>query len=420
MLTATLLGLTAQTQIALATSGYFENAYGARSKALAGADVAFSQDAISAALNPAGLVFVGNRLDVEGEFFSPLREYSVDHAGVPTGQGQLPLTAGSHESRKNYYLIPTIGWSHKLSEDQSVGLALYGNGGMNTDYAHVQNGNGSTGVFYAGRTGVDMAQAFLEATYARSFANGRYALGISPIFAIQYFEGQGLSSFSGLSSDASKLSNNGRDYSFGVGFKVGTQAELVKNVRLGISYKSRTYMSQLSDYAGLFAGQGSFDIPSSLDTGLSWAINERITTAFDVQQIFYSEVNSVGNPLVLSPSTALGSGNGSGFGWKDVTVYKFGGQWQQNDSWIWRAGFSYGNQPIPSSQVLFNILAPAVQQWHLTGGFSHKLTTLDELTFAFMYSPENTVSGPNPLLPSQNIGLTMTQYSLSLGWSHKF
>ena len=314
----------------------------------------------------------------------------------------------------------------KLSDNQAIGLALYGNGGMNTDYAHVSNGAfsqcpGASGVFCGGRTGVDMAQGFLQGTYSRSFDHGRYALGVSPLLAIEYFEAQGLQPLQGFSSNPTKLSNNGREYSFGVGYKVGGQAEIVSGLRLGVSYKSRTYMSQLSDYAGLFTGQGSFDIPSSLDTGLSWAVTDKITTAFDVQQIFYSEVNSVGNPIqpILS-GAKLGAGNGPGFGWKDMTVYKFGSQWQQSDALTLRAGFSYGRQPIPNDQVLFNILAPAVQEWHINGGFSYKLPNTDELSFAFMYSPQSGVAGSNTFYNPQNIALSMTQYSLTVGWSRKF
>lgn len=411
------LALSATAVTSYATNGYFENAYGARSKGLAGADVAFSQDAISAALNPAGIAYVGDRLDVEGEFFSPLRSYSVNNPGM--------LSPGTYNSNKNYFVIPTIGWSHKLDNAQSIAVTLYGNGGMNTDYAHVTNTlsqcPGATGVFCSGRTGVDMAQGFLAATYARSFDNGRYALGISPNLAVEYFEAQGLNSFAAYSSNPSQLSNNGREYSFGVGYKIGGQAELLPGLRLGVAYKSRTYMSQLSNYAGLFAGQGSFDIPSSLDTGLSWSVNKSVTALFDVQQIFYSEINAVGNPLQpLLFGTQLGVGNAPGFGWKDMTIYKLGGQWQQNDKLTWRGGFSYGHQPIPNTQVLFNILAPAVQEWHLDGGFSYKLPNQDELTFAFMYSPQNTVTGSNPLNPSQNVALSMTQYSLTLGWSRQF
>jgi long-chain fatty acid transport protein len=103
-----------------------------------------------------------------------------------------------------------------------------------------------------------------------------------------------------------------------------------------------------------------------------------------------------------------------------MTVYKFGAQWKQNADWTWRGGISYGKQPIRSSEVLFNILAPGVQEWHLTTGFTRTITDKDEVTFAFMYSPTKKVSGPNPLSPGQTIDLEMYQLSFQLGYSRRF
>ena len=408
-----------------ATNGYFAHGYGARSKAMAGTGTAFSQDAVAAAVNPAGLAYVGDRLDLEGEVFSPHREYRIQ--GAPTlAPGAFPLNPGTVESDSNYFGIPTVGWSYKLDAQQTVGVALYGNGGMNTDYEAFANplcppGSSGKGTFCAGRTGIDMMQAFITATYAHSFNDGRFALGIAPIFAVQTFEARGLGSFAGFSSNARHLSDQGRDYSFGAGFRVGGQGELLPGLRLGASYKSRIYMSEFENYAGLFAEQGGFDIPDSFNVGLSWDVNDRLTTAFDVEHIRYSEIKSVGTPLnPLFQGAALGAANGPGFGWNDMTIYKFGAQWRQNEQWAWRSGVSYGQQPIEGSEVLFNILAPGVQEWHLTGGFSHALSNQDELSFAFMYSPQKTITGPNPLSPGQSIDLSMTQFSLQFAWSRRF
>jgi len=407
-----------------ATNGYFAHGYGARSKAMAGTGVAFSQDAVAGALNPAGLVYVGTRLDVEVELFSPLRQYTVQ--GGPTPASTFPLNPGTVESESDIFVVPTVGWSYQLDNQQSVGVTLYGNGGMNTDYPAFANplcprGSSGTGTFCAGFTGVDLSQAFLVGSYAHSFGEGRYALGISPIFAVQTFKANGLASFGGFSSDPQNLSNSGRDYSYGAGFRVGGQAEVIPGVRLGAAYKSRIYMTKLNSYTGLFAGQGGFDIPDSFNVGLSWAINKTLTTAFDVEQIRYSQVKSVGNSLQpLLQGIPLGANNGAGFGWKDMTIYKLGAQWQQSDKLILRGGVSYGQQPIDSSQVLFNILAPGVQEWHLTTGFSYAFTNQDELSFAFMYSPPKTVTGQNPLSPGQTIELEMYQFSGQFAWSRRF
>ncbi|WP_415880682.1 OmpP1/FadL family transporter [Methylomonas sp. TEB] len=398
-----------------ATNGYFAHSYGARSKALAGASTGFAQDAIVSAINPAGLAYVGDRLDLEFELFSPHREYRVNGAGM--------LATGSVESDSEYFPVPTLGRSYKLDAEQTLGLAMYGNGGMNTDYKPLVNGNGlfsgANGTFGAGRTGIDMAQAFIVGTYAHSFANGRYALGISPIFAAQTFKARGLGTFGqfGFSSEPDHLSDQGRDYSFGAGFRIGGLAELLPGLRLGASYKSRIYMSKFERYSGLFAQGGGFDIPDSFNVGLSWDVSKALTANFDVEHIRYSEIKSVGNTF---QGNLLGHADGRGFGWNDMTIYKAGVQWQQSQDWIWRGGLSYGQQPIEGSEVLFNILAPGVQEWHVTGGLSHALSKQDELSFAFMYSPQKTITGPNPLSPGQSIDLSMSQFSLQFGWTRRF
>ena len=56
---------------ALATNGYFSHGYGTISKGLAGAGTALSQDSVAAATNPAGMAFVGNRVDGGFEVFPP-------------------------------------------------------------------------------------------------------------------------------------------------------------------------------------------------------------------------------------------------------------------------------------------------------------------------------------------------------------
>ncbi len=326
-----------------ATDGYFANGYGARSKGMAGATTALPQDALAAATNPAGMALVGDRVDLELELFNPNREYSVQ--GAPTfAPGAFPLNPGTVKSDNSLFPVPTLGWNHKLDNNQSIGLTVFGNGGMNTDYPGFSSKTcppGGSGTFCAGSTGIDLEQVFISPSYAHSFENNRYSFGIAPIFAVQAFKAYGLDAFQGFSSDPVSLSNKGRDYSYGGGVRVGGLVELIPGLHLGVSYKSRVYTTPFSKYAGLFAGQGSFDIPESVNGGLAWNINKSITTAFDVEYIRYSSVNSVGNELLPNLQTAqLGKTNGAGFGWKDMTVFKFGSQWKQNECWTWRGGFS--------------------------------------------------------------------------------
>jgi len=67
-----------------ATNGYFAHGYSTKEKGLAGAGTAYSQDAMAAANNPAGMAFVGNRMDIGAALFSPSpRSYKVTGQPLP-------------------------------------------------------------------------------------------------------------------------------------------------------------------------------------------------------------------------------------------------------------------------------------------------------------------------------------------------
>lgn len=408
---------------AYATNGYFSHGYSIKSKAMAGAGVALPLDSLAAATNPAGMAFVGNRIDVGVAFFNPNREYTV--TGMPTDPATVPgcppacpfgFAPGTFESDTNWFVIPSFGANKMIDNNSSVGVSVFGNGGMNTDY--------DTSTFYGSSpTGVDLMQLFVVPTYALKL-NPQHAVGISPIFAYQAFEAQGLEMFGmmGFSSDPSSLSNNGHDSAYGYGVRVGYLGEVMKNVFFGASYQSRIYMSEFDDYAGLFAEQGDFDIPSNWTVGLAVKPSPTVTLAVDVQKIYYEEVDSVNNPLLpnLMTPAGLGTDDGAGFGWEDMTVLKIGAQWQSNPEWTWRAGFSIADQPIPNTETMFNIIAPGVIETHATGGFTRKIGNNQEIDFSLTRAFSNSVDGTNPLDPAQTIELKMDQWEIALGYSYKF
>ncbi len=404
-----------------ATNGYFSHAYSTKSSGLAGAGVALPEDAMASATNPAGMVWVGQAMDAGAAIFSPHRQYTA--SSLNGGPYTFPLTPGTVESDSNYFLIPHFGVNWMLDANSSAGVAIYGNGGMNTDYPAFDSsstcGGPATGTFCAGATGVNLMQLFVNASYSRKI-NASSSWGISLIAAYQQFEAKGLLSFNSLnfSASPSNLSDNGTDSSTGFGVKIGWQGEVSPGLTLGASYQSKTSMGKFDKYKGLFAEQGSFDIPATATIGLAYKTTPSSTLAFDVQQIYYSDVASIANPIA-SPGQ-LGDSNGPGFGWEDMTVYKIGYEWSTSSNWTWRVGYSHGSQPIPNSEVLFNILAPGVIEDHITFGFTQKLSPTSEWNFAAAYMPSKSVSGTNPLWPSQTIELKMYEYQLEASYSWKF
>lgn len=400
---------------AFATHGYFSHGYGAISKSLGGVGAAYSQDTFAPAINPAGLVWVDDALDIDLSLFSPRRSYEV--SGQPSLATQVPgvpfpLGQGKVGSHKNYFVIPYIGWKKQIGEQCALGLAVVGQGGMNTAWP-----GDNMGTFYGGRLGVDLAQASILGTYAHSFANDRFAVGISPTLLIQRFKINGVSTFSGFSADPANMSDRGHEITMGYGAIVGVQAKITPTLRVGGGYKTISHMDKFDHYSGLFAEQGGFDILSAGNVGIAWQFDPAWWAEFDVVKMWYSDVDSVHDPLLPNLlNTRFGDNNGPGFGWQDVTAYKFGLQYESCPHWIIRGGVSYGKQPIPESEVLLNIIAPGVQEWHFTTGFSYLLDNHQEFKLALMYSPSKSVSGPNPLNLGQTIELKMHQYELTLGY----
>ncbi|MEX2365236.1 MAG: outer membrane protein transport protein [Pseudohongiellaceae bacterium] len=329
---------------AFATNGYFAHGYGTKNKGLGGAGVALPQDSLAAATNPAGMVWVGDRMDLGAAVFSPQREYTV--TGAPSGApGSFGLTPETVESDSDYFLIPHFGRNWMLDANSAVGVSIYGNGGMNTDYP--ASAGGGAGTFFGGAfggeagAGVNLEQLFVNTTYSRKI-DDKSSWGASAILAYQRFEATGLTAFGaqGFSSDPTKLTDNGTDDSFGFGFKLGYQGEVAPGLTLGASYQSEMAMDEFSDYAGLFAEQGDFDVPATWTLGLAYDMGNSGTVVFDVQEIMYSDVASIANPLLPNLQTAqLGDSAGAGFGWEDITVYKLGYQWATSAEWTWRVGY---------------------------------------------------------------------------------
>lgn len=400
---------------AFATNGYFLHGIGTSSKAMAGATTALAQEALDSDTNPAAGVFVERGRSFSLALFSPDRQYTI--TGNPSGMPQtFGLTPGTVSSESKYFPMPAAGFNFRPNDASAVTVNFTAHGGMNTDYR--------TNTFYGSdHTGVDLAQMFLSTSYARKITANQ-SLGISGIVVAQRFKASGLEAFGAFSSDGASLTGNGYSWSQGVGVKVGYLAQPLPKFSFGVAWSPKISMSEFDDYSGLFAEGGSFDIPASGSIGVAYRVTEPLTITADVQRIEYSGVASVGNALLPNLMTApLGSDNGAGFGWQDINVYKLGVQYVASEEWTWRFGYSKGDQPIPDSEVLFNILAPGVIEDHFTVGFSKALhRTPGRLNFALMYAPTQTVKGANPLeVPGgQQIELQMNEYEIEFGYSFGF
>ncbi len=322
---------------AFATDGYFAHGYGMKSLGMGGVAIALPQDALASASNPAGMGLIGDRLDFGLTWFKPTRESEIVGNGGPGNDGKYK----GNETKS--FIIPEFGYNHTINNELSVGVSVYGNGGMNTDY------NKAIPLFdgtNANRAGIDLIQVFIAPTVAWKISPAN-TIGVAVNLAYQSFEAKGLQNFDNgsFTSSVGNVTNNGHDHSYGAGLHVGWIGQLTDVVTLGATYKTRTYMSKLDKYKGLFAEQGSFDIPSSYGLGLSVKATPKLTLAADITKINYSEVDSVGNSIsnLFLSGNPLGSNKGSGFGWKDVTTIKVGTSYSYDKNLTLRAGYNHSS-----------------------------------------------------------------------------
>ena len=451
----------------LATNGYKMAGFGAKAQGMGGVGVAFPQDSIAAATNPAGMAFVGNRFDIGVEAFNPNR--SAELAGT------------QEDSSRDWFLIPNFGYNMDVDGRLSIGVSVVGNGGMNTSYQRnlfdraITAGAAQQGFFPPGTTssgtpdtgllGVNLAQILILPTLAYKLTNSQ-AIGIAPVVGMQRFRAYGLGNFQCFTRSAgtsnpgcrpppqgfgalapvfqpaptsigglntpftasNSLTDQGNENNLGIGGRVGYLGRFVDDqVSVGLSYASKVHFEQFFKYKELFAEQGQFDIPAIIEAGFAFQPKfiPGLTLAFDYNRIFYGQIKALSNP---GPSANqqnpcpnnqqtcfLGDDNGLGFGWTNQNVYKVGIAYDVSSALTVRAGYNHGKSPIRDSEILFNILAPATTEDHAAFGLTYKLSPTMEVTGAYFHAFNHKQSTDQTLLGPASIEMDQNGVDIGLG-----
>ena len=480
---ASIISGLAITTTASATTGYFQLGYGAKSLGLAGATVSNPQDSIAASTNPAGMALVGERVDAGITFFSP-----GDRSAKLETSALGATFDVEDKSRRNLFFVPSLGYTSKINERLYWGISMYGNGGMNTTYdrnlynetaavlgafgagmaagaaAGAPDGGVAAGMAAAGTVpegstpndfielagggrpikdvgtlGIDLAQGIIAPTLSFK-VHQKHTIGTSLLIGIQRFSARGLGNFqcftqtgavgcdpSGAftSTPSDGLTNNGNDWAYGAGIRVGWIGEVHPKLSLGAAVASKIYMTEFDDYDELFAEDGDFDTPANFTVGLTYKPTTDLSLSFDFQRIYYEGVKSISNPgpvpvlQIPAGSGLLGTDDGLGFGWENINVYRLAADYRYNREWNFRAGFAYNDQAIPDDQLLFNILAPATPKIHGTVGFTYRPNDSSEWNFAYMHAFEEKVSS-NQTAMGMPGEIKMFQNAIDLSYSFLF
>jgi long-chain fatty acid transport protein len=443
-----LLAVLLANQVCLASNGYFPHGVGSKNKSLAGAGMAMPEEAISMVNNPAVAVLLGNRLEAGLTAFMPRRNYTTFESESGGEQGVFTIGPADIDSSKELFLMPEFAGIKQLQNDTALGTAFYMRSGMSTAYkggvaAFDPDGSGPLdvtslpGTFGDGDIRFELSQAYVDIAWAKKLSEDT-SFGISVVLATQSLEVgglRGLSQYSevfaasGGAQTPSALSGNGTDRSYGVGLKVGFHHEFADKFSFGLMYQSKISMGAHDDYSDLLADAGKLDIPPWVRMGASWQALPQLTVSIDAQQMWFSKIDALANSFGnldhcpsaqrggVEPGSCLGGANGAGFGWADVPVYSLGLSWLVNDNWTLRAGISNSEQPVPREETTLNLLFPSMSEVHFTSGVTWRMGNDRELSFAFMYTEEESLHHAGQLDPGQEVVITTDQFDLQLSYS---
>ena len=333
------------------------------------------------------------------------------------------------KSKRDFFVIPNGGFKYQLNDQLSWGISVYANGGMNTTYTrnifHETAGK-PVEATNIGTLQIDMGQGIIAPTLSYQITP-EHSFGIAPLIGVQYFKAKGLGNFIGFTENGSgtDLTDTAYDFAYGAGVRAGWIGQVHPMVTLGASASSKIYMTEFHQYSDLFAENGGFDIPANFTTGIALHPRSDLTLSFDYERIFYGDVKSIANkgpilgPAIPVGQSVLGADNGIGFGWDDIDVFRIGLQYEVNQDLTLRAGYSWNDRPFGGDQLLFNVIAPAVTNKHMTFGLSYSPSEFGEWNLSYQHAFKEHVSSEQTAFGVPG-SLSMYQNAFEIGYSWKF
>ncbi len=357
--------------------------YGHAASGMAGASIAFPYDSIATANNPAGMAFVGSRVDV---LLTPIFTEAATTLG-PFDYNASDVGFG-----------PSAGFNRDLQNGWTLGMSIFGFG-SSFDYGKPFPGSTTNTVSSVTQVVVAPTTTFRVAP--------DHAVGLALLLAGQKIEISGLQGFG--------FADAGSDTSSGVGASIGYLGRLAPGIMVGLTYSSKVDMGRLDKYRDLLADGGNLDIPQQAGIGLSWQVTPELAVAFDYLWINWSSSKPLGNPY--PGSGPPGSVDGPGFGWQNQNVYRLGTAWDASDQWTLRAGAAYKSKLIVPESVTLSTLGPITPQVTLTLGATYRLNERQIVTGAFASNLERSVTGTRA---SEGVAITASANFFTLGWGYRY
>ncbi len=371
-----------------------------KSTGMAGTAIAYPQDSMAAAYNPAGAAWVGNRLDVSAAWLRDRGSARVTGNGLPAALGVNGHYNGMRTA--NFYDIE-FGATNTYCFDCfefAMGLVIYNRNFQKTTYKT------NLPLFGISHAGLEYLHETVAPVFAFRFFDS-HSIGITIDWQIQRLKVNGLQNFDNamFSSNPGHVTNRGYAYSHGVTATIGYRWQITDCLAVGATYQPRTRMGRFHHYSGFIAKRGRLDIPEKIGAGISMNFCCDWTVCFDWEHVRWSKVKALHNSLLPNLNTSLlGFDQGAGFGFRNQNFYRLGLEYRINEMFTVRAGYRYANTPVRKSQAGVNLLTLDLVENVITVGGTWKINEANELSTFYAHGFEHKVDGKGAIPTSRGLG----------------
>jgi long-chain fatty acid transport protein len=323
-------------------------------------------------------------------------------AGTPSGGGMNPSGFISNA------FVPAGDVRYRLDDQFAIGLSLSSPWGESTKYPATW-----TGRYYAMTTrltSLDITpvisyQPFPDITIAAGpqiqYLNAELseAIDFGTLGALNGFPG----AIPGASDGIAQVHGN----SWAAGYVVGTMWQIVPQLSLGLSYRSRidqtlsgsenfTYDTAgigatINALTGAFANsRGSTDLPTPAVVmgGARWAIDDRWTALGGIEYTNWSSFKQ----LLIVPDNPLNPTALTVLDWKNTWFGSIGGEYRYDNRLTLRLGGAYDEAAAPSDTVEPRI--PDANRYWISGGVGYKWSAGTDVNFgvSHLFTPHSNVN----------------------------
>jgi long-chain fatty acid transport protein len=371
-----LLGLVLMATAITYAGGYRVSLQGQRGLAMGHTGVAVVNNAELAFFNPAGLVFLENKINAAVGVSAVFSDVVWQNEEF----GQMARTDSPVGTPFYAY------FSYKLSDKFSLGFAAYTPYGSSV--AWEKDWAGSHLV-----NDIELAAIYVQALASYKITDN-LSVGGGPIYV------SGSVNFNrNLNRTLTDLEGNRTNVTVdasGVsafGWSAGAMWSPVDSLRIGVNYRSEILVKAEGGDADFENVPNSpltpfkdtkFDatlpLPAELTIGASYQLNDQWLFAFDYNRTFWDVYDSL--DVDFADPNIPDSNNPRNY--KDASIYRFGMQYTANETFTLRAGYYFDESPVQSGY--FAPETPRNDSSNFTGGLTVNVSDKVAIDASFLYS----------------------------------